>query len=87
MFIIGLLVLLALLLSSLSALVRPSGTRVITTLVLALLWPFVNLRWEGPVLWVPLPGHGLTLGDLIAPIPPVLLAGRWLLTRRATEQA
>jgi len=34
----------------------------------SLVWPLVNGLLEGPVLWVPIPGHGLTVSDLLTPI-------------------
>lgn len=40
---------------------------------LALLWLFVNGPYEGPILWVPLPGHGLTVGDLLS-VPALAVA-------------
>jgi membrane-bound ClpP family serine protease len=38
----------------------------VALVVLALVWLMVNGPYEGPVLWVPLPGHGLTVGDLLS---------------------
>ncbi|MCW2620794.1 MAG: hypothetical protein JWL64_396, partial [Frankiales bacterium] len=48
---------------------RPVGEIV----ALSAAWLLANGPYEGPVLWVPLPGHGLTVADLAA-APPLLVA-------------
>lgn len=51
------------------ALVRSGRRRWPLLLLLgSLVWPLVNGPLEGPVLWVPIPGHGLTVSDLLTPI-------------------
>lgn len=85
MLVIGALVLLVLLGATAAALLRPCRPWFAAAAAAALLWPFVNRRWEGPVLWVPLPGHGLTAGDLLTPLAAALLAGRWIALRRAAR--
>ncbi|HEY5334843.1 MAG TPA: hypothetical protein VIJ71_02340 [Mycobacteriales bacterium] len=46
-------------------------------MILALLWLIVNGPYEGPALWVPIRGHGLTVGDLLS--EPALAVGAVLL--------
>lgn len=82
---LGLVALFALFGVTLRALVGPSPVWIAAACLLAVGWPFLNGRWEGPVLWTPVPGHGLTLSDLLTPLALVLLSGRVLLARRRSE--
>lgn len=82
---VGAAVLAGLLVISGCALIRPSSVRVSVAATLAVGWLFVNQRWEGPVLWVPIHGHGLTLSDLLTPVTLALLVGRVLGTGRRSS--
>lgn len=84
MTIVGAVVLLALVITVVCALVRPSPGWVTAALACAAGWPFVNDHWEGPVLWVPAPGHGLTLSDLLTPVAAALVTSRLYLLRRGS---
>ncbi|MEJ7649240.1 MAG: hypothetical protein WKF57_09430 [Nakamurella sp.] len=83
--VVGLIALSALLGATVRALVGPSPAWIAVASVLAVGWPFLNGRWEGPVLLVPVAGHGLTLSDLLTPLTLALLAGRVLLARRRSD--
>lgn len=54
----------------------------------SLMWPLVNGPLEGPVLWVPIPGHGLTVSDLLTPIGALAAVSglRRISRRRRAEQ-
>lgn len=82
MFIIGAVALLALLAATAIALRTGDKLSAAVALVLAAGWPFVNARWEGPVLWVPVRGHGLTVSDLLTPLVFSLVVIRHLAGRR-----
>ena len=56
---------------------RPQLVDAVALVVLALLWLIVNRPYEGPVLWIPLRGHGLTVGDLLA-VPAFTVAAALL---------
>lgn len=52
---------------------RPQLVGGVALVILALGWLLVNGPYEGPVLWVPFRGHGLTVGDLLS-IPALAVA-------------
>lgn len=65
----------------------------VALLLVAALWLVVNGPYEGPVLWVPLRGHGLTVGDLLA-VPALAVAAvlvgsglRWRPSRPSVTEA
>ncbi len=53
----------------------------------SLVWPLVNGPLEGPVLWAPIAGHGLTVSDFLTPIGALAaVSGLRRISRRRRAQ-
>lgn len=85
MYVLGAIVLISLLVTGVVALLNPSPVRLAVAATLAVTWLLVNQDWEGPVLWVPLAGHGLTVSDLLTPLVLLLLIFRRVDRRRRVQ--
>lgn len=66
-----------------AAFVTKTSLWAIGTVVLAVVWPFVNRPIEGPVIWHLPSMHGVTVSDLLALLCFVLGLGLLRRARRA----
>jgi hypothetical protein len=82
----GVVVLVLLLVALAVSLALPSRPAATLLVVLCLVWPFVNGRLEGAVLWTLSEDHGLTLSDLLSPIGLLVGGARlWGSSRRRSD--
>ncbi len=80
----------ALLASLAWCLARPNRASILSVLVFAVLWPFVNGRLEGRILAVLSPGHGITESDLLSVLAVVVVTvqvGRKTMARVSAKPA